>query len=66
MAPVAVGDQVPNATLIEDSPEDKKEYATVCAGKKLVICCVRLCLVQEFSILVEDGEPVTSSVTKLP
>ena len=37
MAPVAVGDKVPNVTLFEDSPGGKVELAALCAGKKVVM-----------------------------
>ena len=37
MAPIAVGDKVPNVTLFEDSPGGKVELASLCAGKKVVV-----------------------------
>jgi len=37
MAPVAVGDKVPDVTLFEDSPGGKVSLASVCAGKKVVV-----------------------------
>ena len=37
MAPVAVGDKLPNVTLFEDSPGGKVELGSLCAGKKVVM-----------------------------
>jgi len=37
MAPVAAGDKVPSVTLFKDSPGDKVDLASLCAGKKVVI-----------------------------
>ena len=37
MAPINVGDKVPDVTLFEDSPGGKVELGSLCAGKKVVI-----------------------------
>jgi len=37
MAPISVGDKVPNVTLFEDSPGGKVELGSLCAGKKVVV-----------------------------
>ena len=37
MAPISVGDKVPNVTLFEGSPGGKVELGPLCANKKVVI-----------------------------
>ena len=37
MAPIAVGDKLPNVVLYENSPDGKVELVPLCAGKKVVI-----------------------------
>ena len=37
MAPIKVGDKVPQITLFEDTPGGKVELDALCAGKKVVV-----------------------------